>query len=246
MFSNIIGFFASYCDIRCLGVIECLTWNVRAAVANEAIWRNLLDLRSPLLAKQPGICYRRVLKHMIQLVPMHCIPFRASEESISAVDLQEYFWCLDIHYSHASVFSSFFPFQSSSQLLVNEISSSQSCGEVFKNIMAGSLRGDEVPDLKCNLWLFKSGSWDIIASLFSSHFEWGMFEFCPMRGVILGERFFIIANFWFASGHNDEKVLSCSIRQYYVMDGQNTDELTEENFIDLLSTCITHRNNIFN
>ena len=34
---------------------------------------------------------------------------------------------------------------------MNEISSSQNCGEVFKNIMAGSLRGDEVPDLKCNL-----------------------------------------------------------------------------------------------
>ena len=245
MISNIFGFSASYCDIRCLGVIECLSWNVRATVANEVIWRNLLDIRSPVLAKQQGICYRRVLKDMIQLVPMHFTPFRASEESISALDLQEYYWCMDIHYSQASVFSSFFPFQSSTQLLVNEISSSQSCREVFKKIMTGSLRG-EIPDLTCYLWLFKSGSWDILASLFSSYFRWGRFEFCPMQGVFLGERFAIIAYFWFDSGDNDEKELCCSIYHHYVVNGQNTGDLTEENFIDLLSTCITHRNSISN
>ena len=110
MFCNIIGFSAGYCDIRCLGVIECLSWNIRAAVDNEAFWHNLLDFRSPLLAKQPGISFRRVLKHMIKLVPMHFNPFRTSEECISSVELQEYFWCLDVHYLHESVFSGFFRF----------------------------------------------------------------------------------------------------------------------------------------
>ena len=107
MFYNIINFFAGYCDIRCLGVIECVSWNIRAAVDNEAFWHNLLDFRSPLLAKQPGISSRRVLKHMTQLVPMHFNPFPASEECISSMELQDYFWCVDIHYLHESVFSGF-------------------------------------------------------------------------------------------------------------------------------------------
>ena len=129
---------------------------------------------------------------------------------------------------------------------MNEISSSQSCGEAFGNIMAGSLRGDEVHGLQCKLWLFKSGSWDILASLFSSFIGWRRFEFCPMQGVVLGQRISIIVNFWFSSGNNGERVLSCSIRQYYVLNSDNTDELTERHFIDLLSACLTHRSNIFN
>ena len=116
----------------------------------------------------------------------------------------------------------------------------------IENILVQSLRGEEINLFQCNLWLFKSGSRDIVASLFSTRFQWSMFEFNPMHRGMRDERIDIIVNLWLSHQINGERVVRCSLYPEYGLNRHLSRKLTERQFLDLLSACLLHRSDRLN
>ena len=246
MFHDAVGFIAGHCDIRTLGALESLSQNFRACATGNALWRDLLKDRSPFLGKQPGIFARQVLKQMVQFVPMHMRPFPTSVAQLSSAELREYYWCVDVQYLREPLFSGLVSFQASGQLISNEVCAHKVSLDAIDNILIPSLRGEEINDLQCNLWLFKSGSRDIVASLFSTCFQWSMFEFNPMHRGMRDERIDIIVNLWLSHKIKGKRILRCSLYPEYGLNSHLSRKLTEKHFLELLSACLLHRRDPLN
>ena len=246
MFHDAVGFVTGHCDIRTLGALECLSQNFRACATGNALWRDLLKYRSPSLGKQPGIFARQVLKQMVQFVPMHMRPFPTSVAQLSSAELREYYWCVDVQYLREPLFSGMISFQSSGQVFSNEVRAHKVSLDAIENILAQSLRGEEINDFRCNLWLLKSGSWDIVTSLFTSRFQWNMFEFHPVHRGMRDERIDIIVNLGLSHKINGKRVLRCSLYPEYGLNSHLSSKLTEKHFVDLLSACLLHRSDPLN
>ena len=246
MFHDAVGFVTGHCDIRTLGALESLSQSFRACAIENALWRDLLKDRSPSLGKQPSIFARQILKQMVQFVPMNMRPFPTSVAQLSSAELREYYWCVDVQYLREPLFSGLISFQSSGQLFSNEVCAQKVPFGAIENILVQSLQGVEIKDFQCNLWLFKSGSRDIVASLFSTCFQWSMFEFNPMHRGMRDERIDIIVNLWLSHKIKGKRILRCSLYPEYGLNRHLSRKLTEGQFVDLLSACLLHRSDPLN
>ena len=246
MFHDAVGFVMGHCDIRTLGSLERLSQNFRACATGNALWRDLLKDRSPFLGKTPGIFARQVLKQMVQFAPMHMRPFPTSVAQLSSAELREYSWCVDVQYLREPLFSGLVSFQSSGQLFSNEVCAQKVPFGAIENILVQSLQGVEINDFQCNLWLFKSGSRDIVTSLFTTRFQWNMFEFHPVHRGMRDERIDIIVNLWLSHKINGERELRCSLYPEYGLNRHLSRKLSEGQFLDLLNACLLHRSDPLN